>query len=75
MEFGGFVGDAAHLCDEVLEVSVVVDPFLVEGGLFGGESSVDGFAPDFGGPLPVGAVQLGWVGVAAAVGLAALVVA
>ena len=35
-QFGGFVGYMAHLCDEVLEMPVVVDPFLVESGLFGG---------------------------------------
>src|SRR5664279_567756 len=55
-------------------MSVVVDPLLVELGLGRGEPSVDGLGVDLRGPLPVGAVQLGRVGVAAAARLAAAVV-
>ena len=54
-------------------MAVVGDPFLVEVGFALVESPIDGFAVNFGGPLPVGAVELGWVGVAGAVRFAAAV--
>ena len=41
-------------------MAVVGDPFLVEVGFALVESPIDGFAVNFGGPLPVGAVELGW---------------
>jgi len=48
----------SHLGDELSLASVVGNPFRVEVGLAWGESPVDGFAVDLGGPLPVGSVQL-----------------
>jgi hypothetical protein len=74
-EFGGRGGCFSHLGDDGALASVVVDPFLVELGLALGEPSVDGLAVDLRGPLPVRAMQLGWVAMAAAVGFAAAVVA
>ena len=57
--------------EQVAEPAVVVDPGLVVAVLVGGEPAADGFRGDLAGPLPVGAVQAGRVGVAAAVGAAA----
>ena len=73
-EFGGFRGDLSHLGDEGAVASVVVDAFLVEPGLILGEPTIDGFAIDFRGPLPVGAMHLGRVAVAAAASVATAVV-
>jgi hypothetical protein len=53
----------------------VVKPGLVAGVLLGGEQAGAGFAVDLARPLDVGAVQLGWVGFAAAAGFAAAGVA
>jgi hypothetical protein len=63
-------GDAYgfELGEQLFESPVVVDPALVVGGLVGAEPPAGGFGGDFAGPLPVGAVTLGRVGVAAAVG-------
>ena len=74
-EFGGFGSDLSHLSDQGAVASVVGDPFGVELGLGWGEPAVDGLAVDLRGPLPVGAVRVRRVGVAAAAGLAAPVVA
>jgi hypothetical protein len=59
LELGGFGRDLTHLSDQVSEVAVVGDPFLVELGLGLGESSGDGLAVELGGPLVVRAVRLG----------------
>jgi len=64
----------SHLGDELSLASVVGNPFRVEVGLAWGESPVDGFAVDLGGPLPVGSVQLWGVCVAATAELATAVV-
>ena len=56
---------------EFPEPPVIVDPCGVVAVLVGGEPAADGFRGDLAGPLPVGAVQAGRVGVAAAVGPAA----
>ena len=68
LQLGGFGGDLSHLLDEVSQSAVVGDPFLVELRLVLGESACDGLAVDLGGPLVVGAVGLGRVGVAFAAG-------
>ena len=73
-QFGDRGGYFSHLGDDGALATVVVDPFLVEFGLTLGEASVDGFAVDFGGLLPVRAMQLGRVAVAVAVRFAAAVV-
>jgi len=61
--------------EEFTDPSVVLDPRLVALDLVGGESSGDGLAGDFAGPLPVRAVRAGWVGLAGAACLAAVGVA
>ena len=50
---------------------MVVEPLPVVVELLVGDEPGDGLAADLAGPLPVGAVQDGRVGVAAAAGLAA----
>src|SRR4029450_480452 len=57
--------------EQFAEPAVVVDPCGVVAMLVGGEPAADGFRGDLAGPLPVGAVQAGRVGVAAAVAAAA----
>jgi hypothetical protein len=61
--------------EEFAYAAVVVDPVLVLGGLFFAEVAADGFVGDFAGPLPVGAVGAGWVGLAGAAGVSAAGVA
>ena len=68
-------GDLLEAGDELADAAVVLDPWAVAVGLLGGEPSGDGFAGDFAGPLPVGAVGAGWVGLAGAAGFAAAGVA
>jgi hypothetical protein len=68
LQLGGFGCDLTHLLDEASELAVVGDPFLIELGLGLGEAAGDGFAIDLRGPLVVGAVGLGRVGVALAAG-------
>jgi hypothetical protein len=69
------VGDVQAECfefgQEGPEAALVVEPGLVVGELVVGEQPGDGFAGDFAGPLVVGAVQGGRVGMAAAVRAAA----
>ena len=68
-------GRASAICEaeglefgeQVAEAALVVEPGLVVGELVVGEQPGDGLAGDFAGPLVVGAVQPGRVGVAAAV--------
>jgi len=55
-----------HRWRDLAEAAVVGDPLGVVRGLAVGEAAGDGLASDLGGPLVVGAVQVGWVGVAAA---------
>jgi len=64
------LGDADLLesGEEFADAAVVLEPGAVALDLLGGESSGDGFACDFAGPLPVGAVGAGWVGLARAAG-------
>ncbi len=72
---GVCVGDGQaegfELGDEGAEPPLVVEPLLVVGELVIGEQPGDGLAGDLAGPLVVGAVQHGRVGVAVAVGPAA----
>ncbi len=75
LQLGSFGCDFAHLLDDVSQLAVVVDPFLVDVRLGLVESAGDGLAVDLGGPLVVGAVGLGWVGVAFAAGRGAARVA
>src|SRR5579859_7125627 len=69
------VGDGLAEClefgDEGAQPPVVVEPGLVVLELVVGQEPGDGLAVDFAGPLVVGAVQLRWVGVAAAARVAA----
>ena len=55
-------------------MAVVGDPFLVEVRFAFGDSAGDGLAVDLGGPLPVRAVGLGRITMAAAARRAASVV-
>ena len=64
---GDLLAEGFEFGDEVAEAALVVEPGLVVGELVVGQDPGDGFAGDFAGPLVVGAVQLGRVGVAAAV--------
>jgi hypothetical protein len=73
--FEGFDADCLEAGDEFAYAAVVVDPALVFVGLFFAEVAADGFVGDFAGPLPVGAVAAGWVGLAGAAGFAAAGVA
>src|SRR5580693_9116247 len=57
--------------EQFVQPPVVVDPGLVVAVLVVAEPAADGFRGDLAGPLPVGAVQAGRVGVAAAVAAAA----
>ena len=56
-----------ELCQEGSQAALVVEPVAVVGELVVGQEPGDGFAGYFAGPLVVGAVQPGRVGVAAAV--------
>ena len=64
-------GEGFELGDELAEPAVVGEPLPVVVELVAGDEPGDGLAVDLAGPLPVGAVQDGRVGVAAAAGLAA----
>jgi hypothetical protein len=66
-----FGPDRFEAGDELAQATVVVDPALVFGGLFFAEVAADGFVGDFAGPLPVGAVWAGRVGLAGAAGVSA----
>jgi len=57
--------------EQLAQPPVVVDPGCVVAVLVGAEPAADGLGGDLAGPLPVGAVQAGRVGVAGAVGAAA----
>jgi hypothetical protein len=75
---GGFEvsdGDLLEAGDEFADAAVVFDPGAAALDLFGGEAAGDGLAGDFAGPLPVGAMGAGWVGLAGAAGFAAAGVA
>src|SRR5215510_3760018 len=60
-----------ELVEELAQAALVVEPAAVVGELVVGQEPGDGFAGDLAGPLVVGAVQGGRVGVAAAAGVAA----
>jgi hypothetical protein len=64
-------GEVFELGDQGAEPAVVVEPLPVVVELVVGDEPGDGLAAGLAGPLPVGAVQGGRVGVAAAAGLAA----
>ena len=64
-------GEVFQLGDQLAQPAVVVDPLLVVVDLVVGDQAADGLAGPLAGPLPVRAVQLGRVGVAAAAGIAA----
>src|SRR5450755_3380939 len=64
-------GQGFELGDQGAEPAVVVEPLPVVVELVAGDEPGDGLAGYLAGPLPVGAVQGGRVGVAAAAGLAA----
>src|SRR6185369_12709929 len=72
---GAFVGDSEgeflEFGDQFAEPAVVVEPVLVVGDEVVGDETCDRLAVDLAGPLPVGAVQDRWVGVAVAAGPAA----
>ena len=67
-EGGGAEGFEAG--EELADPAVVVDPGFVVAVLVGAEPAADGFGGDLAGPLAVGAVQAGRVGVAGAVAAA-----
>jgi integrase len=70
----GFEGGGAEGFEpgeELVQAAVVVDPCLVVAVLVGAEPAADGFGGDLAGPLVVGAVEAGRVGVAGAVAAAA----
>src|SRR5205809_301425 len=69
--FEGCGAEGLKAGEELVQAPVVVDPGLVVAVLVGGEPAADGLRGDLAGPLPVGAVQAGRVGVAAAVAAAA----
>ena len=78
MVVGGVeLGDADLLesGEEFADAAVVLDPRAVAVGLVCGEPSGDGFAGDFAGPLPVGAVGARGVALAGAAGSSAAGVA
>src|ERR1039457_6701357 len=64
-------GEGFELGDQSAEPAVVAGPLPVVVGLAVGDEPGDGLAGHLAGPLPVGAVQDGRVGVAAAAGPAA----
>src|SRR5215467_6412813 len=64
-------GEGFQLGEEGAELAVVVEPLPVVVELLGRYEPGDGLAGGLAGPLPVGAVQDGRVGAAAAAGLAA----
>jgi Recombinase/Recombinase zinc beta ribbon domain len=64
-------GEGFELGDQGAEPAVVAEPLPVVVELVVGDEPGDGLAVELAGPLPVGAVQDGRVGVAAAAGLAA----
>ena len=74
-ELRGLLADLLHLGDDVGQAAAVGDPFLVERGLGFVQAPSDGSAGVIAGPLPVGAVRLGRIGVAAAAGGSAVGVA
>ena len=61
--------DLLHLDLDPGQAAAVGDPFLVEAGLGLGEAAGDRLAVDRAGPLPVGPVELGRIGMAAGLGL------
>jgi hypothetical protein len=60
-------GEGFQLGDQGAEPAVVVEPLPVVAELVAGDEPGDGLARGLAGPLPVGPVQDGRVGVAAAV--------
>src|SRR5207245_348188 len=71
-DLDGLSGDHLHLGHDGEEAAPVGDPLLVEEGLAFAELAGDRLAARGPvTPLPVGPVKLRWVGMAAAVGLAA----
>ena len=60
-----------QLGDQLAQAAVVADPLPVVGDLVVGDHAADGLAGPLAGPVPVRAVQLRRVGVAAAAGPAA----
>src|SRR5215467_3264585 len=65
-DLGGLFANLLHLGDDAGEAATIGDPLLAEAGLRLGEPAGDGLAGVVAGPLPVGTVRLGRVGVAAA---------
>ena len=63
-DLAGFGRDFVHVGDDPAESTVVVDPLLVEDCFFWGKPHGHGLGCDFAGPLPVGAVAFGRVGLA-----------
>ena len=64
-------GKVFQLGDQLAQAAVVADPLPVVVDLVVGDQAADGLAGPLAGPLPVRAVQLRRVGVAAAAGPAA----
>lgn len=67
----GLGGEVEELGDDLIEVLGVVHPFAIALDLMVGEVPRDGLAGHLGGPLPVGSVEAGGIGVAGAAGGAA----
>ena len=63
---GYLLAEGFQLGDQGAQPPLVVKPGLVVGELVVGQDAGDGLAGDLAGPLVVGAVQPGRVGVAAA---------
>jgi hypothetical protein len=69
--FGDGEAEFLEFGDEFAQAAVVAEPFLVVGELVVGQDAGGGLAVFLAGPLVVGAVEAGRVGVAAAAGVAA----
>lgn len=74
-ELGGLGAKLLHLADDLLEQPVVVHGALIDLGLRLGDPAGDGSARAVTAPLPVGAVELRGIRVAATAGNAAVGVA
>ena len=70
-ELCGLLGDLFDVGDDLAQAASVGDPVLVEGDLLVGDPRVMVLPATARAPLPVGSVELGGVGLAAAAGIAA----
>jgi hypothetical protein len=65
------VGYDLHFSEDLKRGAAVGDPLLIEASLRLGESAADGAAADAARPVPVGPMELVWMGVTSAGGFAA----